>query len=73
MNHTIEIEDILLIHTTAKAYLVETLDGEKIWIPSKLVEYIEFGDYRRDAGGNKIKEIKRMTIPEWFAKEKGLI
>ena len=48
-------------HETEKAYLVS--DGEnKIWLPKSQVEVIK-----------ELKEGAEFEIPEWLAKDKGLV
>lgn len=69
---TVTIEDLILLHSTDKAYLVQDLDNEEYWIPKSQVFNIEFGkDIEID--GKPAKEIREMEIPEWLAEDKGLI
>ena len=46
-----------ILHETEKAWLVDTGDA-KVWFPKSLVEDNDDGTF---------------TIPEWLAKDKGLI
>lgn len=59
---------LALHHETPKALLVSD-DGDRehaIWLPKFL---IEFEHWSRNTGGRLVK----VTLPEWLAKEKGLI
>jgi len=69
----VDIEDLLLIHTTDKAYLVEDSEGDEFWIPKSQVIDITFGKSKNDSAGRPVKEIESLTIPEWLAEDKGLI
>lgn len=71
---TADIYDLTLLHQTSRAYLVRDHDKNEHWIPISQVEYIEFGkDLIDEESHRPIKEITRLTIPEWIAEEKGLI
>ncbi len=55
--------DIVHIHAdlkyeTEKAYLIDSGDGDPVWVPKSHVEYDEMGEF---------------LMPEWLAKDKGLI
>lgn len=64
---------MILVTSTARAYLIRTDDDEEIWIPKSQVIDIQFGkDVADDESGQPVKEIKEMTIPQWLADEKGL-
>ena len=68
----IDIEDLLLIHTTDKAYLVEDSEGDEYWIPKSQVQDITFGKSKNDSADRPVKEIECLTIPAWLAADKGL-
>lgn len=70
----IDIDNLILVHTTAAAYLVRNVDGEECWIPKSQVDYIEFGaDLIDDATHRPMKEISRISMPEWLAEKNNLI
>lgn len=52
----------ILCHETERAYLLDTGDEEKHWVPKSMCE-LERGEGRSVVA----------TMPEWIAKEKGLI
>ncbi len=56
-NNEIIMLDLKPIHETEKAYLVENLKEQKVWIPKS----------QCDSFGNEFQ------LPEWLALEKGLI
>lgn len=68
----IEIYDAILVHQSVKAYLIR-YHYEEFWIPISQVSYIEYGNSLNEPDGKTVKEITRMVIPEWIAKEKKLI
>lgn len=71
---TVDIYDLVLLHKTNKAYLVRDNDKYECWIPISQVESIEFGkDLIDEESHQPVKEIYRLTIPEWIAEEKGLL
>jgi hypothetical protein len=47
-----------LKHETDGAYLIDSGDGEPVWVPKSQVEYDEMGTF---------------SMPEWLARDKGLI
>jgi len=55
-----ELHDITatLVHETEKAYLIDD-GGKKVWVPKSEVEMSE--------------DESTFTMPEWIAKDKGLI
>ena len=55
-----------LRHETSKAYLVHDGDGP-IWLPKSQCEVYDNGV---NNGGSKFVTV---TLPEWLAREKGLI
>ena len=72
-NKLVHIDGLSLVHQTDRALLVETEDGEEIWIPKSQVNYIVMGAEAQDDKGRTVKEITTFTIEEWVAKSKGLI
>lgn len=57
----------MLIHETEKAWLVQRDDAEantRVWIPKSI------GQLELDPGE---KDFYTLTLPEWMAKDKGLI
>jgi len=57
---------VILIHDTEKAWLVDIVgdEGSPIWVPKSVCSLEQnFGKYNS----------YELTIPEWLAKEKGLI
>ena len=56
-------DEIVLVHETAKALLVE-IEGDERWIPKSLVR----------EGTRLVKGEKgTLVIPEWFAHKEGLV
>ena len=47
-----------LRHETDKAFLIDAGDGKKIWVPKSMCEFADDGI---------------LTLPEWLAKDKGLL
>jgi hypothetical protein len=56
-NHDIITIEATVRHETERAYLLENLKGEKVWVPKSQCEF----------------ERGELQIPEWLAEEKGLI
>ncbi|MFA6100375.1 MAG: hypothetical protein WC750_05940 [Patescibacteria group bacterium] len=69
---TIELYDLILVHSTSRAYLVRSEDGSECWIPKSQVKDIELGKDVVGDDGNILKEINSLTIPEWLAENHGL-
>jgi hypothetical protein len=69
---SVEVWDVMLIASTDKAYLIRNVENEEVWVPKSQVEHIEFGRDLKE-NGKSVKEITRMTMPEWIAEKKGLI
>lgn len=70
---TVFLRDLLLIATTAKAYLVRSTDDAETWIPKSQVKEIIFGkDLKDDRTGNMVKEITVLEIPTWLAEKNNL-
>lgn len=68
------IENLFLVHSTDKAYLVRDDDDKEIWIPKSQVSHISFGeDIDPGNDGEILKEIIELEIPKWLAEDKGLI
>jgi len=61
-NEEVELE-LELLHQTDDAYLLSDGDTEA-WVPRSLVSSLEEGDD---------EDTVIVTIPEWLAKEKGLV
>ncbi len=57
MATTVDIEISEIIREKGKGTLVETVDGDQVWLPSDEIEFD--GDM--------------MTLPRWLAKREGLI
>lgn len=53
-----------LVHQTEKAYLIDAGGKDHIWIPRSMIE---------DEGEEPNGSLYSIFIPEWLAKEKGLI
>lgn len=71
--NTIFLKDILLIATTAKAYLVRSTDDAEVWIPKSQVKEIIFGqDLKDEKTGHQVKEISVLEIPTWLAEKNNL-
>ena len=70
---TVELYDLILVHSTSKAYLIRNEDGEECWIPKSQVQDIRFGKDITDDDGKPVKEIASITIPEWIAEQKGFV
>jgi len=68
---TVFIENLILIHSTPRAFLVRNEDGDDCWIPRSQVINIDFG---KDIiiGGLPAKEILEIELPEWLANDKNL-
>jgi 5,10-methenyltetrahydromethanopterin hydrogenase len=67
-NDIVTLEDLVLVHTTDKAYLVRDDDGEESWIPKSQVTNISFGkDIDPGDDGETLKEIIELEIPQWLA------
>ena len=63
MNQDVEIA-VVITRETEKAYLVNFGAPELVWVPkSQINDYVEEDDGR----------ISSIFIPEWLAKEKGMI
>lgn len=72
-DNTIFLKDILLLATTAKAYLIRTMDDAEVWIPKSQVKDIVFGkDLKDDKTGHMVKEITTIEIPTWLAEKNNL-
>ncbi len=71
MDDTVFIENLILINSTAKAYLVRDEDGDDVWIPRSQVIGITFG---KDiiVNGMPAKEILELELPQWLAEDKNL-
>lgn len=65
MTNKVDVE-IKIHHETDKAYLVSTTTVEKEWIPKR----INGEEYPIDEGERGWAVI---TVPEWWAAEKGLV
>lgn len=73
-DETVIVENLFLITSTDKAYLVRTIEDEEVWIPKSQVLNINFGkEIFDDEKGANIKEIDSIEIPVWLAEDKGLI
>ena len=66
-NKRVEITGVLR-HTTADAWLIETDEGDKHWIPISQIKPLEDNTDIRD-----VCEEGFIMIPEWLARKKGLI
>jgi hypothetical protein len=67
-NEPVEIDDVIVEHTTAAALLCDFGDGDKHWIPrSQILEdsEIEKKAHKGDEG--------TLVIPQWLAEEKELV
>lgn len=72
-DNTVFLKDILLLATSAKAYLIRTEDDAEVWIPKSQVKEIVFGrDLKDDKTGNPVKEITVLEIPTWLAEKNNL-
>lgn len=64
----VAVEEVVCIKETLRAVLCACPDGQKVWIPKSQL-----------MGGNGDSEVwgegvvKTIFIPEWLAKEKGLL
>lgn len=56
--------DVKLLHKTENAILITQDDENKVWLPKSQIEFEE------DEGGTGRVLV---TLPEWLAREKGLI
>lgn len=67
MSHRSDLVDLTLVYfrDTDKAILVaDTEDSTKVWLPKSEIEY----EFDADHAG-----VVDVTLPEWLAKDKGLI
>lgn len=56
--------DVVYLRETDRAVLVETEDGEEVWLP--LSQIGEFGEPEPE-------QLVRIDVPEWLALKSGLI
>jgi hypothetical protein len=56
-----DVEVARIVHRTAQAVLVQTDDGEEVWLPLSKVEIDESGPH------------PVVSMPEWLAIDKGLV
>jgi hypothetical protein len=64
MAETVQIQNVTVVMEKEKALLVE-VEGEQIWIPKSQI-HDDSEVYKADTEGT-------LVIPEWLAKEKGLV
>lgn len=62
-NHDLIDLSLYVKHTTDKGILVDNLDGDGVWLPKSMVEPSEVDSM----------EAHEFSMPEWLAKNKGLI
>lgn len=68
------ISDLILIQSTNSAYLFETIDNQKFWIPKSQVDNISFGkNLDHSETGMPCKEVIDLEIPDWIARQENLI
>lgn len=60
----VTLEGVTIEAETEMAYLIETGDGDGVWLPKSQILYQDI--YEKGECGS-------ITIPEWLAKEKVLI
>lgn len=65
--------DLVLVHSTYKAYLIEDSRGVEAWIPYSQIEDLQWGDEIIDEHGRRVKEIKRMSLPEWLVEKSNIL
>lgn len=71
---TTDIQDLVLLVETEKAYLVRDLNDKEHWLPKSQVKNIELGAERPGTKkGRTEKDITSLTLPVWLATKAELV
>ena len=70
---TTHVSDLILLHSTVAAYLFQTHDGAKVWIPKSQVTSMVTGKDIVGADRKMIKEVTDLELPLWLAEKNGMV